>query len=766
MPGVEAENSYEHITGYWEWTVGSRDIYHNPALKNTLGYQALDFPDKMSNWMALVFPEDLRQFRIIFARHVQSGGEIPFAHEIRFRHKNGSTVFILLTGKVQKFTAEGKPEYMLGNHINLTAQKLAEKELKRTRDFLERTSEVAMVGGWELDMLHQKVTWSAVTRQIFGVDKDFEPATGTSAFFFREGKDRNLLLEAFHKAITTGEPYDLELQIITATGALKWTRTVGHPEFEDGKCIRIYGIFQDITIRKTQEEALRQKQEQLETFIKYSPVAIAMMDKHFNYVAVSDVWVSCYNLDMPTLLGRSHFEVFPELPGIWMSYLSRCLRGEVIKKEEDSFFLINGRREWLRWEVRPWYESAGTVGGIIMFTELITEKKQIQEALIKAKEDAEQAALIKSRFLSIMSHEIRTPMNGVIGFTNLLLKNPREDQREALNVLKFSAQNLMVIINDVLNLNKIDAGKVELENISFDLYELLQNICRSQENDAKEKHLNLSVQFDYSLPFWFKGDPVRIGQVITNLVNNAIKFTAAGRVSISTALVGEHEGKMTIGFAVSDTGIGIPETKQEHIFELFSQAESDTTRIYGGTGLGLTITKRLLELMGSNIQLKSTPGEGSIFYFDLELEKSTLPVEETSGLDTPRHAHTLKGSRILIADDNPVNVLVVKRFLQQWHADYDVAENGRIALEKVTANQYDLVLMDLKMPVMDGYEATIEIRKLEGKGFADLPVIALTASTLLEMKEEMINSGMNDFVMKPFDPESLFNSIKRLVSPS
>jgi len=759
MSEPDSPNLYENVTGYWQWSINDRESYINPTLKKALGYGIDDFPNTVIEWKKLIFPEDMDKLVAVIRKHIHSKGEIPLAQEIRFYHKDGSIVYVLFSGRVTEYN-DNKAVQIFGNHINITAQKLAERELLRTRDFFKRTSKIAMVGGWELDLIQQKVTWTEVTREIFGVGDDFEPGPGTSSLFFKEGPDRDKLLEAFHNAVDKGVPYDLELRIINTAGEIKWTRTIGQPEFENGKCVRLYGIFQDINAQKVQEEKLRQKQIQLETFIRHSPVQLAMMDKDLRYIAVSEQWMASYKLDINTLAGRSHFEVFPEIPDVWRVYLARCLRGEVIKKDEDSFYRMDGRLEWLRWEIRPWYESEGVVGGLIMFTELITEKKHVQQALIKAKEAAEEAVLAKSRFLSVMSHEIRTPMNGVIGFTNLLLKNPREDQREALNVLKFSAQNLMVIINDVLDLNKIDAGKINIEKIGFDLQELLKNICKSQEQDAKEKDLKLDVQFDPELPSWFNGDPVRIGQVITNLVSNAIKFTPSGKVNISTALVEDKDKTMCIGFAVSDTGIGIAEDKQEYIFEMFNQAELDTTRMYGGTGLGLTITKRMLELMGSHIQLKSTPGQGSIFYFDLELEKASQPAIPSEKIPDYSKKDNLKGLKILITDDNPVNVLVVKRFLQQWQAEYDIAENGQIALEKVQANNYDLVLMDLKMPVMDGYEATIAIRKLAGDKYKNLPVIALTASALAETRDEMLESGMNDYVSKPFNPDELFARIK------
>ncbi|HTG67151.1 MAG TPA: response regulator [Flavobacterium sp.] len=514
--------------------------------------------------------------------------------------------------------------------------------------------------------------------------------------------------------------------------------------------------------RIVREKILYEK-NQLKTFIEYTPVAIAMLDKDMRYISVSKVWKTTYKLEDKDVIGKSHDELFPEIThGYWKAHYQRCLAGEIARNDEDSFIRPDGSVEWLKWEIRPWYEDKETIGGLVMFTEIITEQKLVKEELIRA----EQAAIAKANFLSTMSHEIRTPMNAVLGFTTILLQNAREDQIEHLKLIKYSGDNLLVLINDILDFSKIEAGKIDFEKVDFNIKELIYNIQGALLEKARNKGILLKVRLDDKLPEKLMGDPVRLGQILTNLASNAVKFTETGKVIISASVVSQSKESKNLDvlFEVKDTGIGIAKDKQELIFESFTQASSETSRKYGGTGLGLAISKRLIEFQGSSIQLDSKPGKGSRFSFRLNMDISapylvTPPYVEVNEPKLNVQENTLKGLRILIVDDNKINVLLVKQFFKLWDVESDKAENGLIALEKVKKKDYDLVLMDLQMPLMDGYDATRAIRKLKGNKYKELPIIALTASAVGDVKAEVLKSGMNDYISKPFSPEILFNKI-------
>jgi signal transduction histidine kinase/CheY-like chemotaxis protein len=387
--------------------------------------------------------------------------------------------------------------------------------------------------------------------------------------------------------------------------------------------------------------------------------------------------------------------------------------------------------------------------------------------LIKEKEIAEQKAEVKAKFLSTMSHEIRTPMNAVIGLTNIMLEESKdEEQKENLKTLKFSADLLLALINDVLDYSKLEAGEIHFEKITIDLHLLVQNIGKTLRVQADKKQIPLEINLAPDVPQFIVSDPVRLSQILTNLIGNAIKFTEKGRVSLVIQAMTANSSEATIRFSVRDTGIGIPSDKFETIFQSFSQADAATTRKFGGTGLGLSITKRMLELQGSEIHVESIVGKGSNFSFDLTIpvESHASPSETFASLASmPAKIH-FDNSPVLLVEDNNINVMVALKFLKKWGLDVDVAENGQVALNKIQQKHYELVLMDLDMPVMDGYEATKAIRASKDERIRNTPVIALSASAVSDFREKAMVVGMNEYVTKPFKPEELYVALNRFLN--
>ncbi|MAL16920.1 MAG: hybrid sensor histidine kinase/response regulator [Balneola sp.] len=373
-----------------------------------------------------------------------------------------------------------------------------------------------------------------------------------------------------------------------------------------------------------------------------------------------------------------------------------------------------------------------------------------------ATEELAKSTKAKSEFLATMSHEIRTPMNAILGMTHLLKQDsPRKDQIEPINILDFSGKTLLSLIDDVLDFSKIEAGKIEFENIEFELNKLVNVIVESFRVTAKNKSIELKTDIGDGIPNYLVGDPARLTQILNNLYSNALKFTEEGEVLLSVNVIEDFDDSVRLQFAISDTGIGIEKNRVDTIFESFTQASQNTKRLFGGTGLGLTISKQLTDLQGGSISVESEEGEGSTFYVELTFEKGSSEEEAKAITENFDSAKSLSGLKVLLAEDNLVNQKVMLRFLERWNVEMKVVDNGFEAVEAIKENNYDVVLMDLQMPKMDGYEASENIRKLDDPYKRKTPIIALTAAALKEVREKVYASGMNDFVTKPFNPADL-----------
>lgn len=388
----------------------------------------------------------------------------------------------------------------------------------------------------------------------------------------------------------------------------------------------------------------------------------------------------------------------------------------------------------------------------------ITEIKVAEFEIIKAKERAEKAAKVKARFLSNMSHELRTPLNAIIGTSNILLQEDYlPTQRESFDVLKHSSEHMLQLVNDILDLSKLEAGKMELEKIPFNLKEFMTRVTAPFHKSGKT-NLDIELVVDPCLDLEIISDETRLQQIMNNLLSNAVKFTDKGKITVTARVEKNINHEITVYFGVEDTGIGIPQNKIKQIFDSFTQADTETTRKYGGTGLGLAICKYLVVKMGGGINVESEPGKGSRFYFTATFNINTKKAYVNE--ESLKQLNSLEGMRVLLAEDNPINMLVAKRFLQKWKLTVDEAVNGLEAVEQYNNHHYDLLLIDLEMPEMDGIEVAAYIRKTN----LEIPIVAFTAAVYDDMQADLLTKGFTEFIPKPFRSEDLHKKILQLTA--
>ena len=655
--------------------------------------------------------------------------------------------------------------------VDITQRTLQEVALERGRAMLDQTGRIAGVGGWELDLRTDAVIWSAQTRRIFDLDPDYEPRLVEPLGFYT-AESQAELTRALSASRERGEGWDLELSAITAKGRPIFVRAFGTVDLEHGAPVRLLGAVQDITAAKRAELQLVETSTRLRNVLAAaSEVSMIATDPKLLITVFNTGAEKLLGYAGAEMIGRATLAVFHDademrLRGEELSrQLGHDVEGDAVFTEpstlqqprEWTYVRKDGRRLRVSLVVTAMKSQSGELLGYLGIAHDVTREKEVEEKLREATFQAERANMAKSAFLASMSHEIRTPMNGVIGFADLLLDSRlTEQQRNHATRLQDAAKSLLSLINDILDFSKIEAGKLEIEALPTSPETVVHDAVSIVRGQMAAKGLVLRIERAANLPPWIEGDSTRLRQILLNLLSNALKFTDHGRIVVRCTRE-TVEGKEFLRFEVQDTGIGIRADRQHLLFQDFSQIDSSTTRRYGGTGLGLSICRRLAQAMGGEIGVNSVPGQGSTIWFTIALRTCPAP-----DLSQTRDAASVVANpaRVLVADDLSMNRDIVESMLRRAGHSARGVENGRQAVIAVQESDFDLVLMDMEMPEMDGIEATRAIRRLDER-IRHIPVVALTANAFSEDRERCRECGMNDFLPKPINRDALLAAVAK-----
>jgi PAS domain S-box-containing protein len=718
-------------------------------------------------------PEDAEAIRLETVKALAAGAH-TLSSRMRRRAADGRVLYFQI---YQRFFRDenGRPVRALGATRDVTDEVYAAELLRMQKDELlaaqkrlERASSSVQEGHWELDLVTGRHWASSNYSALLGYapqERAFDTLEAVRALVHPEDTERSVRSARGH--LFGNEPHDVELRLRCKDGAYRWFRVRGKAERDaDGIALRVSGSIHEIDRQKAAEDALREAKARFERAIEGTQDGLWEADKRLNKTWMSPRMHQLLGYEVGEL-GDSHDVMRnlahpDDLPGADAAVAAQAVHGKTIEFE-IRMRCKSGEYRWFKLRGSPSPEQGVGFARVSGSMQDVTEARLAKDALVRASEEAKSANQAKSAFLANMSHEIRTPMNGIIGMTTLLLDTAlAADQREYAETIHSSSQSLLTIINDILDFSKIEAGKLDIESIETDLRGVAEDVVSTLEFQAQAKGLKLALDVHAEVPQVSIGDPQRIRQCLINLMGNAIKFTRTGQVDVSINPAGVQDGRTLVRFEVRDTGIGIAPESVKWLFQPFVQADSSTTRHFGGTGLGLSIVRGLVEMMGGQVGADSEPGRGSTFWFVLPMLDVSATASRSDRPASEAHwaARRFRG-KVLLVEDNAVNQKVAQRFLERLGCEVELAENGEQAIRAWERGSFDVVLMDIQMPVMDGYTATRVIREKE-RADRRTPIVALTANAMTGQLERCLATGMDGLLTKPIAIERLRELLDRM----
>jgi PAS domain S-box-containing protein len=728
----------------------------NKSFENMTGYSL----DELINTKPGKFLQgkDTNPETIAYLRTQIHAGE-PFVCEILNYHRSGRSYWLRIQGQALK-DKDGNVIKYFAIEEDITKEKETQQKLKEFESRFRLALEKIGDNVWEYDFITDKTVFSNPKNNFIGYTTGESTENNIKWWESVHKDDLHLLIENDRKC-RNGETdfHVLEYRMVLSDGSIRWVldRGVVIEKDKEGKPLKIIGTHADVTDKKNAEEALRRKEEKYRNIIANINLGLLEVDNDERIQYANQRFCDMCGYELEELLGKKASAMFVRNESTEVvKHKNELRKKNIADAYEVSVSNKNGEHKWWLISGAPNYNDVGELIGSIGIHLDITDHKKLELDLIEAKNNAEASARAKETFLANMSHEIRTPMNAIIGMSNQLAKSSLgKEQQFYLHTIQSASDNLLIIINDILDLSKIEAGKLALEHIGFEPKKIIGDVMQVMMYKAQEKGISFTNSiFDNKLSSVFMGDPYRLNQVLLNLISNAIKFTDKGGVDIICEVIDDKVASQLVKVTVTDTGIGMDESFVNQMFDKFSQEYKSGSRKFGGTGLGMSISKDLVELMGGEIKVNSKKGVGTSISITLELTKgdnTNLFKKDTIQLTND----FLKGKKIIVADDNDHNRLVASLILQNYGAEIIEAYNGEETLSP--ANYADLILMDIQMPVLNGYEATKILRERGNT----IPVIALTANAIKGENEICIAAGMNDYISKPFNEENFLKTIAR-----